>query len=309
MIPRYAPVPRSREGSGGGASSGRPRGLALLVAALALMALVLGTGVVVRPLWWRLKADLSEHGPAGGGAVAAASGKPTPQTAAARADRERLMATAAEAMGVAPKAASTPAMQAVRMDNRAGVPPTAAVKVAAAAKAKEEQEQEEDQEDDGAATEQAPLPAAAGGGKAMDDAAREALRARIAKMTPEQLERAREQAREQQWDDEWWRQYQKVEATKREREKEKTAESEKRTVARFNLTLTESSAKALAHPDGGYVLVTWANAHYTDFALSWVEHLRACGLGDHLVVGAMDDPVLYSLAKRRIPAFAMQSGA
>lgn len=142
----------------------------------------------------------------------------------------------------------------------------------------------------------------------MDDAAREALRERIAKMTPEQLERAREQAREQQWDDEWWRQYQKTESNKREKERERLAESEKKLVAQYNLTLTESSAKALAHPDGGFVFVTWANAHYTDFALSWVEHLRGCGLGDHLVIGAMDDPVLYSLAKRRIPAFAMQSG-
>jgi hypothetical protein len=313
MIPRYAPVPRSASPS----SSARPRGLALLVAALALAALVLGTGVVVRPLWWRLKADLSEHGPEqhsnrGGAGSGNGDGgdRALPTTAAPQPAK---MAAALEAMagggkGGGQQPSSTNSK--VRMDNKAGETPAA---VAAAAKAAEEAAAgaggddteaataEDDNDDDKKATK--PPPAGP-----MDDAARQALLERLAKMTPQQLERAREQAREQQWDDEWWRQYQKAEKSRREQLAKQTLEQEKRTVARFNLTLNQETAKRLAHPDGGYVFVTWANSHYTDFALSWAHHLTKAGLGAHLLVGAMDDPVLYSLAKRRIGTFAMQSG-
>ena len=57
----------------------------------------------------------------------------------------------------------------------------------------------------------------------------------------------------------------------------------------------------------GYLFVTWANHHYTDFAMSWVKHLKKLGLTNFLV-GAMDDDVLSTLARRAIPTFSMQSG-
>ena len=38
-------------------------------------------------------------------------------------------------------------------------------------------------------------------------------------------------------------------------------------------------------------MVTWANLHYLDFVLNWVEHVRACGIKAFLV-GAMDDRIL-----------------
>jgi len=324
MIPRYAPV-RTGSPGGGGIGSSRPRGLALLMATLALLALVLGTGVVVRPLWWRLKADLYEHAPEHrAGAAGSASAL---QKTAAGADGDRPdMATAIKRMGDGGGGGGgvSKASAAVRMDNRAGVQP-AAVAAAAAAKAKQREDEEgaaaraadgaadADADADTDADEAAADAAAAQPDKkkkpgVMDEAARAALRDRIARMSPEQLERAREQAREQQWDDEWWEQYQRVEKTKREKERAAQVEAERRTVAQFNLTMTAAAAQALAAPDGGYVFVTWANSHYMDFALSWAHHLRERGLGKHLVVGAMDDPVLYSLAKRRIPVFAMQSG-
>lgn len=315
MIPRYAPVPRSGGGGGGGVggsspASGRPRGLALLVAVLALTALVLGTGSVVRPLWWRLKADLSEHehhrGSGGAGGGKPPTTPPTLQTA--------------DLMMRGSRRGGEGSVKAVRMDNRAGEVPKAVAAAEAAAAALSADgggggEADKAAGAEGVAKADAAADAAAAAAaadaappKAMDEAAREALRERLAKMTPEQLERAREQAREQQWDDAWWQQYQKVEAERREKEKAVQVEAERRTVARFNLTLTEEAARSLSHPDGGYVFVTWANSHYTDFALSWAHHLRKAGLGNHLVIGAMDDAVLYSLAKRKIPVFAMQSG-
>ena len=38
-------------------------------------------------------------------------------------------------------------------------------------------------------------------------------------------------------------------------------------------------------------MVTWANLHYLDFVLNWVEHVRMCGVKSFLV-GAMDDKIL-----------------
>ena len=35
----------------------------------------------------------------------------------------------------------------------------------------------------------------------------------------------------------------------------------------------------------GPVMVTWANLHYLDFTLNWVEHVRECGIKSFLVGG------------------------
>ena len=55
------------------------------------------------------------------------------------------------------------------------------------------------------------------------------------------------------------------------------------------------------------VLVTWANFHYLDFAVNWVEKVRACGINNYLV-GAMDEEMLVALHKRGIHTFSMSSG-
>lgn len=57
----------------------------------------------------------------------------------------------------------------------------------------------------------------------------------------------------------------------------------------------------------GYLFVTWANHHYTDFALTWVQHMKLQNI-TNFMVGAMDDKILASLARRSIPTFSMQSG-
>lgn len=57
----------------------------------------------------------------------------------------------------------------------------------------------------------------------------------------------------------------------------------------------------------GYLFVTWANHHYTDFAMSWVHHLQSQNV-TNFMVGSMDDQILSTLAKRKIPTFSMQSG-
>ena len=41
----------------------------------------------------------------------------------------------------------------------------------------------------------------------------------------------------------------------------------------------------------GPVMVTWANFHYLDFVLNWVEHMRQSRITSFLV-GAMDDRIL-----------------
>ncbi|GAB4813810.1 hypothetical protein N2152v2_000856 [Parachlorella kessleri] len=55
------------------------------------------------------------------------------------------------------------------------------------------------------------------------------------------------------------------------------------------------------------VLVTWANFHYKDFVMNWVEHVQATGCKSFLV-GAMDDDLLQALLDANVPAFAMSSG-
>lgn len=55
------------------------------------------------------------------------------------------------------------------------------------------------------------------------------------------------------------------------------------------------------------IMVTWANRHYMDFVLNWVEHVRTAGIANY-IVGAMDDSLLRELVARGIPCFAMSSG-
>ncbi|EFN51848.1 hypothetical protein CHLNCDRAFT_37217 [Chlorella variabilis] len=55
------------------------------------------------------------------------------------------------------------------------------------------------------------------------------------------------------------------------------------------------------------IMVTWANWHYHDFVMNWVEHLQAAGC-DAFIVGAMDDKLLEFLVSKNIPAFSMSSG-
>ena len=38
-------------------------------------------------------------------------------------------------------------------------------------------------------------------------------------------------------------------------------------------------------------MVTWANFHYQDFVMNWVEHVQNVGVTAYLV-GAMDDKLL-----------------
>ncbi len=39
------------------------------------------------------------------------------------------------------------------------------------------------------------------------------------------------------------------------------------------------------------IMVTWANFHYQDFVMNWVDHVRNVGVTAYLV-GAMDDKLL-----------------
>jgi arabinosyltransferase len=41
----------------------------------------------------------------------------------------------------------------------------------------------------------------------------------------------------------------------------------------------------------GYIMVTWANEHYLDFARTWVASMRRVGITGY-IVGAMDDDML-----------------
>ncbi len=54
-------------------------------------------------------------------------------------------------------------------------------------------------------------------------------------------------------------------------------------------------------------MVTWANFHYLDFTLNWVQHVQAANISAYLV-GAMDDELLEALLERGINCFGMQSG-
>lgn len=56
----------------------------------------------------------------------------------------------------------------------------------------------------------------------------------------------------------------------------------------------------------GFIMVTWANAHYFDFVNNWVEHVEALGISS-FVVGAMDLKILRRLLQAGIPTFNMQS--
>lgn len=53
----------------------------------------------------------------------------------------------------------------------------------------------------------------------------------------------------------------------------------------------------------GPVMVTWANFHYLDFVLNWVEHVKTCGIKAFLV-GAMDDRIL----QVRTPVYSCRPG-
>lgn len=55
------------------------------------------------------------------------------------------------------------------------------------------------------------------------------------------------------------------------------------------------------------VMVTWANFHYLDFTMNWVQHMQAAGISAYLV-GAMDNELLQALFQRNISCFAMESG-
>ncbi|KAG1675655.1 hypothetical protein FOA52_002364 [Chlamydomonas sp. UWO 241] len=57
----------------------------------------------------------------------------------------------------------------------------------------------------------------------------------------------------------------------------------------------------------GYIMVTWANHHYLDFAKSWVYNVKKIGVSGYLV-GAMDDELLESLATHGINTWRMNSG-
>ena len=58
---------------------------------------------------------------------------------------------------------------------------------------------------------------------------------------------------------------------------------------------------------GGTVMVTWANFHYLDFTMNWVQHVQAANISAYLV-GAMDNELLQTLVQRNISCFAMESG-
>jgi hypothetical protein len=57
----------------------------------------------------------------------------------------------------------------------------------------------------------------------------------------------------------------------------------------------------------GLLFVTFANHHYTQFALTWVHHMRRNNMTNY-IVGSMDEQILYSLAKRQVYTFAMNAG-
>lgn len=54
-------------------------------------------------------------------------------------------------------------------------------------------------------------------------------------------------------------------------------------------------------------MVTWANFHYLDFTMNWVQHVQAANISAYLV-GAMDDELLQALVNRGVNCFGMQSG-
>jgi len=57
----------------------------------------------------------------------------------------------------------------------------------------------------------------------------------------------------------------------------------------------------------GYIMVTWANEHYLDFARTWVASMRRVGITGYLV-GAMDDDMLRALVRLDINTWRMNTG-
>lgn len=69
--------------------------------------------------------------------------------------------------------------------------------------------------------------------------------------------------------------------------------------------LTKERAHAAA--ENGYLMVTWANLHYSDFARSWVYFVKKCGLKGYMV-GAMDDDMLKHLVEKGVSTWRMNTG-
>jgi hypothetical protein len=57
----------------------------------------------------------------------------------------------------------------------------------------------------------------------------------------------------------------------------------------------------------GLLFVTFANHHYTQFALTWVHHMRRNNV-TNFIIGCMDEQILYNLAKRGVYTLSMKSG-
>uniref|UniRef100_A0A7R9V221 Nucleotide-diphospho-sugar transferase domain-containing protein n=1 Tax=Chlamydomonas euryale TaxID=1486919 RepID=A0A7R9V221_9CHLO len=57
----------------------------------------------------------------------------------------------------------------------------------------------------------------------------------------------------------------------------------------------------------GYIMVTWANHHYLDFAKSWVYNVKKAGVTGYLV-GAMDDDMLKAMVDADINTWRMNTG-
>lgn len=61
---------------------------------------------------------------------------------------------------------------------------------------------------------------------------------------------------------------------------------------------------ARSHARDGIIIVTWANYHFFDFVLNWVEHMQRHGIKNYLV-GAMDVDTGQALAAQGLNVFAM----
>jgi hypothetical protein len=121
-------------------------------------------------------------------------------------------------------------------------------------------------------------PKAAGSGKGDDGSSKGGGATDIRTVEPgvviegPEYEKQRERARERQWEDEWWRQWQKAEKARQARIAKDKQDKEAQLTKRYNHTLSRKLVQSLAQD--GYLVVTWANHHYTDFALSWVYHVQ-----------------------------------
>lgn len=70
--------------------------------------------------------------------------------------------------------------------------------------------------------------------------------------------------------------------------------------------LSADLVKQFASPEG-QIIVTFVNAHYMDFAVTWVTHLRRAGC-NHFLIGALDAEALKLLQARGYQAFSMAEG-